>query len=158
MWKLLLNFIPGIGPFISEGATFIAKHWKVFVILGMLGCIWYQNFAKDRFVFGLQTIPHLELQLVQNQKDITALKTYLATAVTANNKLTSDISSLNVVVGQWKGISDKLQKQNAVLQSTLDKQRIVNNKKVQDILNKKTPATCEESIVFLRNERGVLIW
>lgn len=158
MWKLLLNFIPGIGPFISKGATFIAKHWKVFAILGMLGCIWYQNFAKTRFVFGLQTIPHLELQIVQDKKDITGLKADLATAVAANQKLTGDISALNSVVGQWKDVSDKLQKQNGALQGNLNKMRTANNKKVQDILNGKTPATCEDSIEFLRNEKRVLTW
>jgi regulator of replication initiation timing len=165
MWKLLLNFVPGVGPFLSEGATllggiftYIGRHWKVFAVLAMIGCIAYQNFEKTRFVFGLETIPHMNIQIEQDKKDIAGLKADLAVAVTANQKLTGDISSLNVVVGQWKSVSDKLQKQNDALQGTLDKQRIANNKKVQDILNGKTPVTCEDSIGYLRNEKGALTW
>ncbi len=165
MWKFLLNFILGVGPFLSEGATlvgnafsFVMKHWLVFLFLGMAGTIAYQNFANDRFLLGLQTVPHLEAQIAQDQKDITGLKADLATAVAANNKLTGDIGSLNVVVGQWKSISDDLQKKNAALQGTLDKERVANNKKVQDILNGKTPVTCEDSIGFLRQEKGALTW
>lgn len=165
MWKLLLNFIPGIGPFLSEGATlvggiftYIGRHWKVFAVLAMLGCIWYQNFEKTRFVFGLETIPHMNIQIEQDKKDIAGLKADLQVAATANKTLTGDIGSLNTVVGQWKSVSNNLQKQNAALQGKLDQERVANNKKVQDILNGKPPTTCEGSIDYLRQEKGALTW
>lgn len=158
MWKFLLNFIPGVGPFLSEGWTlfsgiggYIAKHWVVFLFLGMAGTILYQNEATTRFVFGFDTLPYERQQIVKLQAD-------LKLAVDANQKLTTNIEALNSTVGQWKSISDDLQKKNGQLQGTLDKERVVNNKKVQDILNSKTPTTCEGSIEFLRQESGALTW
>jgi peptidoglycan hydrolase CwlO-like protein len=158
MWKVLLNFIPGVGPFLSEGWTllsgvgsYIAKHWVMFLFLGMAGTIWYQNAAQTRFVFGLETVPHLRAQIVQLQAQVKQVED-------ANAKLTNNISSLNSVVGQWKSVSDGLQKKNDALQGILDKERVANNKKVQNILNSKTPTTCEGSIDFLRQQKGQLTW
>lgn len=158
MWKFLLNFIPGVGPFLSEGwellshaGSYIAKHWIVFLFLAMAGTIWYQNFASTRFLFGFDTLPHERQQVAQ-------LQSQLQTAVTANQKLTSDIAAVNGIVGQWKSVSDGLQKQNNALQGKLNQERAANDKKVQDILSGTTPTTCEGSIDFLRDESGALTW
>lgn len=158
MWKFLLNFIPGVGPFLSEGWTllggigsYVAKHWIVFLFLAMAGTIAYQNLSKTRFIFFAETIPHLQAQVTQ-------LQGALNQAVAANQKLTTDISAVNGIVGQWESVSNNLQKQNQALQGQLNQERVANDKKVQDILNSQTPTTCEGSIDFLRQESGVLQW
>ena len=158
MLKFLLNFIPGIGPFLSAASGifssvfgFVLQHWKFFTIAAMVGTIVYQNEAKTRFVFGLNTIPYLQVQVVSLKKD-------LAQAVDANQKLTTSIGALNTTVGEWEAKTAALQKQNDALQSKLNQMRTDTNKKVQDILNGKTPTTCEASIDFLRQEKGGLTW
>lgn len=165
MFKLLLNFIPGVGPFLSEGWTllggvggYIAKHWIVFLFLGMAGTIGYQNFASTRFVFGLNTVPYLEKKIAQDQIDIAGLKHDVQIAADANKQLTVSIGALNTDVGQWKSISDGLQKKNDALQGQLVQMRKDTDKKIQNILNAPTPKTCEASIDFLRKERSELTW
>lgn len=163
--KLLLNFIPGIGPimsaistFFSTALAFVVKHWKFFAIGALVGTILYQNFATTRFVFGLETIPHEQTVIAQRDKDIVGLKANLATVVTANKNLTDSIGQLNSTIGQWKSITDDLKKKNADLQKRLNQMRVDTDKKVKDILNTKTPVTCEDSFDFLRAIREKLTW
>lgn len=158
MWKLLLNFIPGVGPFLSAAADFVTKHWKFFVIAGMIGTLAYQNFSVHRFVFGVETIPHEQLIIKQDEAQIANLKDDLKQAVDANKKLTFSIGALNTTVGEWKSRTDELEAQNQLLQGNLDQMRVDTDKKVQDILNIKTPTTCKDSIDLLRFEREKLTW
>lgn len=165
MLKFLLNFIPGIGPIMSAIATiatnvfqFVLQHWKFFAIAALVGTIAYQNFSATRFVFGLETIPHEQVVIKQKDDQIVELKADLAKVVTANQNLTTSIGALNTTVGDWKQKSDELEAQNKALQGKLDQMRVETDKKVQDILNMKTPATCKDSIDFLRIEREKLTW
>lgn len=158
MWKLLLNFIPGVGPFLSAAADFVAAHWKFFVIAAMIGTLAYQNFATKRFVFFLETIPHEQLVIKQDEATIAGLKNDLQQAVTANQKLSTAIGALNTTVGDWEAKTTELQKENDALQGKLNQMRTDTNKKVTTILNSKTPATCEASIDFLRTEKKDLSW
>lgn len=165
MWRFLLSFIPGIGPimtaigqFISNVFAFVVKHWKFFAIAALVGTLLYQNFATTRFVFGLETIPHLQGEVAKRDEQIKNLKEDLNKVVTANQALTNSIGALNTTIGQWKSISDELKKKNADLQKHLNQMRIDTDKRVRDILNAQTPATCEESIDFLRDQRQKLTW
>lgn len=165
MFKFLLNFIPGVGPFLSAAWTyvtiafqFVVKHWKFFSIAALVGLIVYQNEVTTRFLFGLETIPHMRQVVAEKDKSIVQLKADLKTAVEGNKQLTTSIAQLNTTVGEWKKTSDDLKKKNAELQKRLTQMRKDNDKKVQDILNQKTPQTCEESIDFLRDKRLSLTW
>ena len=165
MFGFLLNFIPGVGPLLATAGTilsnvldFVMKHWKFFAIASLVGCIAYQNFEPTRFVFGLETIPHEQLVIKQDQVQIANLKDALNQAVTANQKLTTSIGALNTTVGEWEAKTSELQKENDALAGKLADLRVQTNKKVQDILNSKTPTSCEASIDFLRTEKGGLTW
>lgn len=158
MWKLLLNFIPGVGPFLSAATSFVAAHWKFFVIAAMIGTLAYQNFSTKRFVFFLETIPHEQLVINQQKSDIAALHNALNIVVSSNQKLTTSIGALNTTVGDWEAKTTELQKQNDALQGKLNQMRTDTNKKISDILNTVTPTTCEASIDFLRTEKKDLSW
>lgn len=165
MFKFLLKFIPGWGPalstawgFITTGFQFVVKHWKFFSIAAMVGLIVYQNQAVSRFLFGLETIPHMRTVVVARDKEIVQLKTDLKTAVDGNAKLTSTIGELNTTVAEWQKTSKDLEKKIKDLQVRLDKMRKENDKKVQDILNGQTPESCEASIEYLRDQRLKLTW
>lgn len=155
---LLLTFLPRIEPFLSTLEKFIVAHWKEVLVALLIGMLAYQNFSSHRFVFFIQTIPYLEQKLTADEAEIKQLKDDLHIAADANAKLTTTIQQETSTVEQWKAVSDKLQKQNDALQGKLTLMRTDNNKKVQSILNAKTPQTCEESIQFLRDETKNLTW
>lgn len=152
---LLLKFLPGLEPFFTMVENFIIKYWKQIVICLMIGTIAYQNFSAHRFVFWIQTIPYLEGQVAKDQVMIKKLNADLDIAAKANAALAGTIQQDNATVQQWKDVSDKLQKQNDALQGKLTKMRTDNNKKVSDILNSKIPATCEDSIQYLRDHKPI---
>lgn len=162
MFKFLLDFIPGVGPFLSAAASgigdFVSKHWKVLLVALMLGTIAYQNFSSRRFVFFIETIPYLESRVATDEAQIKKLQADVVEAATANATLTRTIQDDNATVKQWMTISDSLQKQTDALVGTLKQMNAENNKTVTSILNSKTPQTCEESIQFLRDEQENLKW
>lgn len=158
MWKLLLNFIPGIGPFLSSAASFVAAHWKFFVIAAMIGCIAYQNTQSKRWFFMVPTIPYYEQLVAEQKTEITKLNDVVTTATTANTQLTNTITALNGDISQWQEKSAELQNENAALQSTVNVIRTNTNTKVTTILNGPVPATCEASIDYLRKQIGGLAW
>jgi len=165
MFGFLLNFIPGVGPILaaagpilSNALDFVMKHWKFFAISALIGMLVYQNECKTRFVFDIETIPHLQVQLQQDQVQIASLKDALAQTVAANQKLTVSIGALNTTVGDWEAKTTELQKQNDLLAGKLTQMRKDTDTKVSNILNDKTPATCEASIDFLRAEKTNLGW
>ncbi len=155
---LLLKFLPGIEPILTNIENFIVKHWKGIVICLMIGTIAYQNFSEHRFVLWIPTIPYLEQQVAKDQVEIKQLKTDLDIAAKANAALAGTIQQDNATVQQWKDVSDRLQKQNQALQVQLVQMRKDNNKKVSDILNGTTPTTCEASIQYLRDMKSKLGW
>lgn len=158
MWKLLLNFIPGVGPFLSAAGSFIANHWQFFAVAGMVGMLAYQNFSATRFLFGIPTIPHFTQQLAADQVTIGQLKSDLKIATDANAKLTKSIQDQNLTIQQWAVISEHLKQDNAKLQTTLDNMRTTNENNVKHILNGKTPTSCEASIQYLRDMSQKLVW
>lgn len=158
MWKLLLNFIPGIGPFVSAAGTFIADHWKIIAVAVMIGMLAYQNFSSTRYLLWIPTIPHLQQQLVQEQLLNKKLSASLDIAIKSNTMLATRINDNNATVQQWKDVSDKLQKQNDALVGTLALMQANTHKQVLAILAGKTPQTCEASIQYLRDIRPQLTW
>ena len=158
MFKFLLNFIPGVGPAISAAWSFICEHWHFFAVAAIVGMLAYQNFSDTRFLFGLPTIPHLEAQVAQQQTTIDSLKKDLDIAAKANAALTKTITDQNDTIGQWKTITEKLEKNNDVLAATLKQMQHDTNAQVTEILKGKTPETCEASIQYLRDMRQQLKW
>lgn len=158
MWKLLLNFIPGIGPFVSAAGTFIADHWKIIAVAVMIGMLAYQNFSSTRYLLWIPTIPHLQQELAQEQLLNKKLSASLDIAVKSNTMLATRINDNNATVQQWKDVSDKLQKQNDALVGTLALMQANTHKQVMAILAGKTPQTCEASIQYLRDIRPQLTW
>jgi regulator of replication initiation timing len=140
MFKFILNFIPGVGPFVSAIGGFVAKNWKLVMLAALIGTIAYQNLSATRFVLGAQTIPYLEQQLVAKQTEIAELKNTLQVAVEANDNLTKAIETTNATIKEWVDISNATDTQ------------------VTDILNADTPKTCEASIQYLRDMKQKLTW
>ena len=128
MFKFLLNFIPGVGPFLSSAVSgigsFIAKNWKIIIVAAMIGFIAYQNFSSTRFVFFVNTIPYLEHQITSQQKQISTLKSDLVIAAAANARLAQAIKNNNNTVQQWMNISSTLQNKITLLNAKLNKWRL----------------------------------
>jgi uncharacterized coiled-coil protein SlyX len=158
MLKFLLNFIPGIGPALSAAWSFIAAHWHFFAVAAIVGMLAYQNFSNTRFLFGIPTIPHLEQQVAADKVEIDTLTKDLDIAAKANATLAKSITDQNTTIGQWKDVSDKLQKQNDALVGTLAQMQHDTSTQVTAILKGKTPETCEASIQYLRDMRQKLTW
>lgn len=156
--KLALNFIPGVGPFLSSASDLISKHWKAVVIGTMIGLLAYQNFSSTRFLLWMPTIPHLKAEVVQRDAKIKTLQGELDTSIKANEKLTTTIIAQNDVIGEWKTISEGLQKKSDEILGELTSMRKESNTATQKILNGQTPKTCEDSIDYLRNMRSQLTW
>lgn len=158
MWKFLLNFIPGVGPFLSAAGSFIAAHWKFFIIAAMVGCIWYQNTQSKRWLFTLGTIPYYEQTVIKQKDTIDKLNSALDTSTKANAVLAGTITALNADVSTWAEKSKELEQQNIALQANVTQVRTDTDAKIKAILNGPAPVTCEDSINYLRNQIPGLIW
>jgi predicted PurR-regulated permease PerM len=162
VFKFLLNFIPGVGPFLSSAfsgfGSFIAKHWKAFLVILMIGTIAYQNFSPTRFVFFVNTIPYLEHKMETQQAEIKSLHSDLMVAARANAMLVQEIKNNNATVQQWMNISKKLQNENNKLAVTIKHMNESNAISVNKILNGKTPTSCKASIQYLKNMGKKLKW
>jgi len=155
---LFLTFLPKIEPFFTAVENFIVAHWKGVLIVLMASFIFYQNFSNTRFLFDIQTIPHLNAQLATDEAQIKTLKSDLDIAAKANAGLTTTIQNQNATINQEAVISAQLQKKNAALATQLATERVANKKKVSDILNGQVPQSCEASVQYLRQMESKLSW
>jgi len=130
---------------------FIIANWKVILIAGMAFTIWYQNFNDTRFLFGMETIPSLEMQLAAAVVAVDICKA-------GNDALSEAIDERNAEVQKWKGISVGLEQDIANLQTVLGEIRNQTKTEVEVILKGETPETCEASIDYLRDGRKDLKW
>lgn len=155
---LLLTLLPKIEPFLTMLEQFIVKHWKAICICLMIGMLSYQNFSHTRYALFIPTIPYLQDQVASDKVLIKQLQDGLAVAAKANDGLTKTIEKQNSTVLEWKAISDTLTAKTLALQGQLNSERVVNNKKVQTILNGDVPKTCEASVEYLRKMESQLTW
>jgi len=158
IFSFVTNFIPGVGPFISTGLSFVGKYWKEFAVGAMIGIIAYQNFSATRFLLGAPTIPHLQQVVAQDQVQIKTLTGQVKQAGDANASLTNDIKAVNADVAKWKAISDQLQAQNDALQGKLNAIQVQTQTKINNISKLPTPTTCEGSMDLLRKQIPNLTW
>ena len=129
----------------------IFTNWKPILISLMGFTIWYQNFNETRFLFGAETMPSLEKQLVAATKAVDVCKE-------GNVTLSKAIDERNEEVRKWKKISQALEGEIAGLQKDLDIARTKTNTQVETILNGTTPKTCKAAMNYLRDSRKDLQW
>jgi uncharacterized coiled-coil protein SlyX len=127
------------------------KHWKPIIVILMVLTIVYQNFILTQYVFGLDTLPSLRQTIIEQQENID-------TITKANKTLSDTIDARNKEVLAQKNLSEKFENQLQTLSDELQKYRDKTNKKAADILNDKTPKTCEDAIEYLREGRRDLNW
>ena len=143
---------PKIIAFFGSIFKFVIKYWKEIIVISMLCVILYQNFwAKWEFLLGLDTIPNLNIELIQAQEN-------LAIAIAANETLSKSINARNEEISQWKEVSVKLEEDNAKLKNTLGTMRIDTTNKINSILAEAPPETCEAAIEYLIDGRNDLQW
>lgn len=129
----------------------IIKNWKIILIVGLGFIVWYQNFNETRFLFGAETMPSLEKQLVAAVKAVDVCKK-------GNVTLTKAIDDRNEEVAKWKAISKSLEDDIGALQEDLNAERVKTEAEVEAILKDTTPKTCNEAIDYLRDGRKDLQW
>ena len=125
-------------------ASFALKHWKELLVVGMLATIIYQNTFEKRYFLWANTIPFLELKIVELEKAVDIIEK-------ANQTLTDTIVKRNDQIEEWKEKSIELEKKNAKLSGQLLILREMTNTEVDNILAGPTPESCEASIDYLRN-------
>ena len=129
----------------------LQQYWKELAVIGMIGLLLYQNFAEERFLFFLETIPSLEIRL-----DIATSN--FETCKTGNEVLTDSINQRNDEISQWKSLSDTLEERNEELSGIIEDNQQVTEEAVQEILSVPAPTTCKGAIDLLRNSTEELAW
>lgn len=127
--------------FFKKGLSFLMKNWQMLLIVSFLAFVYYLHQVK---------IPSLE-------QEITELKFKVSMCEFNNNTLKGSISQFNNQISNWKSVSEDLQKRNDKLTNELIKMRNSVNIKAAEVLNIKTPKTCQDSIDLLKNI-GDLQW
>ena len=122
----------------------ILAHWKEILVVGMLATIIYQNTFETRYVLWVNTIPFLELKVVELEKAVDIVEA-------ANHKLSATIDKRNDQIAEWKKTSEVLEKKHAAQAIQLKLLREMTNNDVAQILDGPTPQTCEASIDYLRD-------
>lgn len=120
------------------------KYWKELLVVGMLATIIYQNTFEKRYFLWANTIPFLELQIVEYEKAVDEMEA-------ANVLLTETIVKRNDQIDEWKEKSQELEKKNAMLSGQLELLRELTNSEVDTILAEPTPVSCEAAIDYLRD-------
>lgn len=150
LWLLkIFGFVSGID--FKKALGFIASYWKIFLIGVLAAIIWYQNVPETRWLFGAETIPALEADLVVVKKN-------LQTAIDGNKELSDAIDEYNARVEAYKQLEIKMRKDIDKLQGELDIARTTTNTEVDIILNDPTPQSCEKAIDYLRDAGKDLKW
>jgi hypothetical protein len=126
---------------ILQLASFVLKHWKIFLVLGLFGAVYVQH----------EMIASRNLQ-------ITELNGKLITCADANEMLANTLDNRNDEIDQWKEVSDKLQAQNDALVGTISKIRTDTEKVAEEILTGPKPGSCEDSIKYLVDGVKDLKW
>ncbi len=125
-------------------ASFALKHWKELLVVGMLATIIYQNTFEKRYFLWVNTIPFLELKVVELEKAVDIVEK-------ANKLLGDTIDKRNDQIEEWKEKSIELEKKNAALSGQLELLRELTNNEVEEILAGPTPQSCEAAIDYLRD-------
>lgn len=138
---------------------FVVENWKQLAIAGMIGLIFYQNFVEHRFVFGMNTIPHLQAKVVKLENDLEIYQYNFNTCQAGNKRLEEAIKQQNEQIATLGSLTQKFDERFGQLANTLDRMRRDTNQTVQDILNAPTPETCEAAMNYLRQaaEEG-FVW
>lgn len=122
-------------------ASFVLKHWKIFLVLGLCGAVYVQH--------GM--IQKRDIMIVD-------LNGKLTICADANEMLANTLDNRNDEISQWKEVSDKLQEQNDKLVGTITKIRTDTEEVAEQILTGPKPGSCEDSIKYLVDGVKDLKW
>ena len=146
----LLAALPWLAK-LSAIKPLFKKYWKEMIVIGMAGMLVYQNFSETRFLLWIETIPSLEKRLETREAAFLACKD-------GNDKLSEAIDKRNTQIEEWRKLTEKHERDIAILQADLAAARANTNKEVDDILNDPTPQSCEEAIKYLRDGTEDVKW
>jgi hypothetical protein len=129
--------LPLLAPLASAGPL-ILQNWKLiaFIMTVMSGIIYIQ-FLKSEIT---------ERDIIVQKQEFTI------------EGFKKDVARRNSEIQHWHDIGKAQEKKINSLQASLRIRRTTTSKKVQDILNEKTPTTCPESIEYLLKGTEELKW
>jgi DNA anti-recombination protein RmuC len=151
-WLLLKGLFAPAKMMAAASAVFqfVAKNWKQLAIAAMIGLIFYQNFIEHRFVFGMNTIPHLQSKIVELEQELEVSRSNFEICQKGNQRLEEAIKQQNEQIAVLGDLTKQFDERFGELNDTLDNMRRDTNQTVQDILNAPTPETCEAALDYLR--------
>lgn len=147
-----------VGKGLTKAMAFVVEHWRGILIGCLVGLMLYQNFSAKQFLFGMDTIPSLQVQTEKLEADLILSKDHLATCVKGNETLSEAIDAQNQALKDLGGLASKMDDEFKKLNESVNKIRKDTNKAVKDILNAPTPQTCEEAMQMLRDGVGDIKW
>lgn len=114
----------------------LAQYWYLFVIVALAGGgYWY--------------VHHLQKEVEQQKEKVVQLQTTLDQCIIDRDHYAATIQSLNEEVKQWEQMSAEQKKKFEALNGSLAKLQQQYNKRIQELLSRPKPKTCDESIQFL---------
>ena len=132
--------------------VFLDKFWREILIVSLIGSLLYLTQVETRYFFWIDTIPYLQKQ---NDK----LLADIAVCANGNELLTSTIKTRNDEIGEWKAVSNELEKKNKKLYRELGVLRGKTAAKVGGILQGATPKGCDAAFQYLKESAvGDLKW
>jgi len=150
LWLLkIFGMVSGVN--IKKVLGYIASYWKIFLIAVLGVIVWYQNYSDIRFMFGSQTIPALESELVESQNN-------LRICGDGNAKLSAAIDKNNARNEEYERLTKDLEASIILLGNELTQEREETDKEVETILKDPTPKSCEKAMDYLRDGTKDLKW
>ncbi len=130
----------------------IIKNWKLAIVLGLCGVIFYQNTMEFEILkpFGLRTIPGVYQEIDELKRDIDVLEQQLEECEGSRVRLAESIADTNRQVKEWFDISQDVQRENARIKQDIADLQNTTQQTVETILAEPAPETCEAAIQFLR--------
>jgi len=148
-WLKIVGMASGIN--VKKMLGFVVKYWRECLIVLLGATFWYQNFSDVRFLFGAQTIPVLEAELANSQKN-------LRHCGESNDRLSDAIDKNNTRIDEYAQLTEDLEASLIILGNELTVERERTATEVEVILKDPTPKTCEKAIDYLRDGTKDLKW
>ena len=121
---------------VSIGLMFLKKWWKeILIALVIIGAIWY--------------VRNLQNTVEEQKVTITQMELANATLKESNRTLTNTVTANNKTIAELGKGADQTKREFDKLNIQVEHQTSVLTKRLKDIMSRKAPVTCDDTITYM---------
>ena len=115
---------------------FLAKWWKeIIIVIVIIGAIWY--------------VRNLQNTVGEQRDKINGLTTANQVLTDSNKTLTNTVTANNKTIAELSKGADETKREFDKLNVQVEHQTVVLTKRLKDIMSRKAPVTCDDTITYM---------